>query len=218
MGTGVSKQRCISGNVCSDIQRRCFPRSGSVNSGRGASTSSGLSGRASCGVCKNWLILLQEADFLEQSQVIYVMDILRDLLPPPSSTPSTPRLPTYSVMLLAHALRSTFYPSSFLYPIVSRFLLQRPELDMTDVPMLYSLLYSSEDGEWIKERTWMIRFLTDAMHEGSARDWAVLKRRHTWDLVASIWQATKLEERTLRRVVLEVRVSWLIPAAFFFYF
>jgi nucleolar pre-ribosomal-associated protein 1 len=75
---------------------------------------------------------------------------------------------------------------------------------MTDVPMLYSLLYSSEDGEWAKERTWMIRFLTEAMHDGGAADWTILKRRHTWDLTASMWQATRLDERQLRRGILEV--------------
>jgi nucleolar pre-ribosomal-associated protein 1 len=135
---------------------------------------------------------------------MYILNILRDLLPLPASAPSAPRLSTYSIMLLAHALRAIFYPSSFLYPVISRFLLQRPELDTTDVPMLYSLLYSSEDGEWTKERTWMVRFLGEAMHEGSAQDWAVLRRRHTWALVASMWQAARLEERSLRKGILEV--------------
>ncbi|KAF8505077.1 ribosome 60S biogenesis N-terminal-domain-containing protein, partial [Hysterangium stoloniferum] len=146
---------------------------------------------------------VQDAEFLERNQVIYILNILRDLLPSESFTTSIPRLSTYPTILLAHALRSIFYPSSFLYPVVSRFLLQRPELDTTDVPMLYSLLYSSEDGEWAKERTWMIRFLTEAMHDGGAADWAILKRRHTWDLIASMWQAARLDERQLRRGILE---------------
>ncbi|KAF8590297.1 hypothetical protein K439DRAFT_1512242, partial [Ramaria rubella] len=146
---------------------------------------------------------VQEADFLEKDHVLYILNILQDILPSASLMPPVPRLPTYPVVLLAHALRATFYPSSFLYPVVSRFLLQRPELDTTDVPMLYSLLYSSEDEEWLKERAWMIRFLTEAIHEGGARDWAVLRRRHTWDLVASMWQATRLEEQALRKGMLE---------------
>ncbi|KAF8519438.1 ribosome 60S biogenesis N-terminal-domain-containing protein [Gautieria morchelliformis] len=146
---------------------------------------------------------VQEAEFLEKDQVVYILNILRDLLPPPSSASSAPRLATYSTLLLAHALRATFYPSSFLYPVISRFLLQRPELDTTDVPMLYSLLYSSEDGEWAKERAWMVRFLCEAMHEGGAQDWKVLRRRHTWDLVASMWQATRPAERSLRKGILE---------------
>ena len=154
--------------------------------------------------CNTSVTLLQEADFIEKNQVIYIMNILQDLLPPPSSVPSAPRLPTYSVLLLAHALRATFYPSTFLYPVISRFLLQRPELDTTDVPLLYSLLYSSEDGEWLRERTWMIRFLCEGMSEGSAQDWTVLRRRHTWDLVASMWQAARPEENSLRKAVLEV--------------
>lgn len=82
--------------------------------------------------------------------------------------------------------------------------------------MLYSLLYSSGDGGWTKQRAWMVRFLTDAMREGGAQDWAVLKRRHVWDLVASMWQATKLEERPLRRLILAVCMNWLSKSPILF--
>jgi len=70
--------------------------------------------------------------------------------------------------------------------------------------MLYSMLYSSEDGEWNKERTWMIHFLTEAMDDGSSQDWLILKRRHTWDLLASIWQSSRADEKPLRKGILEV--------------
>ncbi|KIJ29709.1 hypothetical protein M422DRAFT_188053, partial [Sphaerobolus stellatus SS14] len=157
-------------------------------------------------------LLSHDGDFLERDQVIYVLNILGDLLPPPTFTPQGPRVPAYTAVLLSHALRSIFYPSSFLYPLISRFLLQRPEFDVTDVPMLYSMLYSSEDGEWTKERTWMIHFLTDAMDDGSAHDWSILKRRHTWDLLASMWQSSRPEERSLRKGILEV--SYLIDVLY----
>ena len=101
----------------------------------------------------------------------------------PSDDP--PRLPSYTTLILAHALRGVFYPSNFIYPLTARFLLQRPELDPHDVPMLYAMLYSNTDN-WKKERKWMIRFLADGMV--SSDDWRVLKRRHGWDLLASLFQ------------------------------
>jgi nucleolar pre-ribosomal-associated protein 1 len=110
------------------------------------------------------------------------------------------RLPSYTTLILMHALRGIFYPSNFIYPLTARFLLQRPELDTKDVPMLYGMLYSSSD-DWKKERGWIIRFLSDGMM--STEDWRVLKRRHTWELLASLYQSSK-SDVVLRQSILEV--------------
>jgi nucleolar pre-ribosomal-associated protein 1 len=114
------------------------------------------------------------------------------------------RLPTYTTLILSHALRGVFYPSSFIYPLTARFLLQRPELDIHDVPMLFSMLYSYSDKNWKKERTWIVRFLSDGMM--STDDWKVLKRRHTWDLLASMFQRFE-KDRSLRSDILKVSFS-----------
>ncbi|CAE6427965.1 unnamed protein product, partial [Rhizoctonia solani] len=148
---------------------------------------------------------LPDVDFQERNQLIYTLDLLRNLIPQPDSTPShpIPRLPTYTTLLLSHALRDIFSPATPLYPLVSRFLLQRPEFDPKDVPLLYTLLYSSS-GEWRRERGWVLRFLADGMR--STEDWRVLKRRHTWDLLASVFQASP-GDRVLRLSILEVLVN-----------
>lgn len=113
------------------------------------------------------------------------------------------RLPTYTTFLLCHALRTVFYPSSSLYPLTSRFLLQRPSLDISDVPMLYSMLYNSTDEDWRKQGTWMIKFLADGMV--GSEDWKILKRRHTWDLLASLFQSEgERGSGALRAGILEV--------------
>lgn len=125
--------------------------------------------------------------------------MLRNLLPSSTDSTAPQRLPTFTALLLAHALHCIYYPSSFLYPLLSRFMLQRPELDKTDVPMLFSMLYSSSD-DWKKERGWILRFLSDGMC--STQDWAILKRRHTWDLLASMFQAS--EDKSVRTSILDV--------------
>lgn len=106
---------------------------------------------------------MQETDFQEQTQVLYTLYLLRHSCKrpnPPSRTPH--RSPTLSTLFFAHTLRAIGTPSSFLYPATSRFLLQRPQIDAGDVPLLYGMLYSSED-EWKQERGWMIRFVRDGM-------------------------------------------------------
>jgi nucleolar pre-ribosomal-associated protein 1 len=138
----------------------------------------------------------------EKPLVLHILDIIRSLYPSTSAETAVPRLPSYTSLLLAHALRGIFYPSNFIYPLTARFLLQRPTMDPTDVPMLLSMLYSSGD-EWKKERAWILRFLADGMTCG--RDWKVFKRRHTWELVSSLFQASE-NDRPLRQGALDVSI------------
>ncbi|KAJ7780624.1 ribosome 60S biogenesis N-terminal-domain-containing protein [Mycena maculata] len=142
---------------------------------------------------------LETADMQEQPHVVYVLNVLRNLLPQPTAEPIR-RLPSYTTLILLHALRGIFYPSNFIYPLTARFLLQRPTLDVTDVPMLYGMLYSSSD-DWKKERGWIIRFISDGMM--STDDWRVLKRRHTWELLAGLFQSSE-QDLALRNSILEV--------------
>lgn len=136
----------------------------------------------------------------EKPHVLYILDLLKDLYPKGRSDEYPERLSAYATLHLAHALRGVFYPSHFTYPLTARFLLQRPELDSGDVPALYTMLYSTSDL-WRRERMWMVRFLADGMV--GRQEWKVLLRRHTWDLVSSVFSN---EERDpgLRRSVLEV--------------
>jgi len=138
----------------------------------------------------------------EKPHVTYILDLLKDVLPPPSGEPPR-RLPAYTTLILLHALRGIFYPSNLIYPLTARFLLQRPELDTKDVPMLYGMLYSSSD-DWKKERGWIIRFLSDGMM--STEDWRVFKRRHTWDLLSSLFQSSE-KDHALRNGIFDVRLS-----------
>ncbi|KAI0333443.1 hypothetical protein GY45DRAFT_306027 [Cubamyces sp. BRFM 1775] len=142
---------------------------------------------------------LENADLQEKPHVMHILNLLKDLTTS-APTDEAPRLPAYTTLLLAHAFRGIFYPSNFIYPLTARFLLQRPSLDASDVPMLYGMLYSSSD-DWKKERAWIVRFLSDGIVGND--EWRILKRRHTWDLLASLFQSEE-RDRTLRRGVLEV--------------
>ncbi|KAL1732959.1 ribosome 60S biogenesis N-terminal-domain-containing protein [Schizophyllum commune] len=147
-----------------------------------------------------WLCL-EGADMQEKDHALYVLSLLKDALSVSSWSDDAPkRLPTYTTLILAHALRAIFYPTNFIYPLTARFLLQRPLLDVDDVPMLYGMLYSSSD-DWKKERGWILKFLADGMC--GTDDWRVFKRRHTWDLLASMFQSAG-KDKALRSGVLEV--------------
>jgi nucleolar pre-ribosomal-associated protein 1 len=143
-----------------------------------------------------------------------MLDMISRLYAHPNSEESlttSPRLATYTTLLFCHAIRCLYSPSSILYPLISQFLLQRPEYDPADPPMLYSLLYSSltssggrKEGSWRRERLWLIRFLADGMI--SSKDWVVLQRRHTWDLLASVFE-TYQEDRVIKLGILKVKIE-----------
>ncbi|OCF45143.1 hypothetical protein I317_00945 [Kwoniella heveanensis CBS 569] len=148
--------------------------------------------------------LILKKPFFERNQLLYTLRLLRHAIP----TAST-RLPTLTTLFFAHALRALANPSNFLYPLTSRFLLQRPVYDVTDTPMLYGMLYASGD-EWRRERGWMVRFLRDGIK--SEADWRVLRRRKVWSLLASLFSSSM--DPVFRRSVLQTMENMTtVPAA-----
>jgi nucleolar pre-ribosomal-associated protein 1 len=136
----------------------------------------------------------------EKQEVVSIINRVKLLLPDTQGEHLPPRLPPYTSLLLAHALHAVFYPSTIIYPLTSCFLLQRPELDVMDVPMLYSMLYSTSDN-WKKEHLWILHFLSTSI--SNRTDWRVFNRRHTWELLAAIFQSNSTELQ-IRRGIIEV--------------
>ncbi|WWC58327.1 uncharacterized protein I303_100867 [Kwoniella dejecticola CBS 10117] len=148
--------------------------------------------------------LILKKPFYERNQLLYTIRLLRHAIESPST-----RLPVLSTLFFAHALRSLANPSHFLYPLTSRFLLQRPVFDPTDTPMLYSMLYASADG-WKRERGWMIRFLKEGVR--SEADWRIVRRRNVWSLLATLFSSSL--DPAFRRSVLQAMEGMVsIPAA-----
>jgi nucleolar pre-ribosomal-associated protein 1 len=140
----------------------------------------------------------------EKPHVFYILHMLKDTLKKSPEESTSSRLPSFTTLLLSHALRGIFYPENFIYPLTAHFLLQRPELDLTDVPMLYAMLYSSSDN-WKRERSWILKFIADAMLSAGEEEWRAFRRRHTWDLLASLFQGGGGQDRAMRNEILEVR-------------
>ncbi|KAH9007194.1 ribosome 60S biogenesis N-terminal-domain-containing protein [Lactarius hatsudake] len=149
---------------------------------------------------------LENADMQEKPHVLYILHMLKDAHKESPEEGTSSRLPSFTTLLLSHALRGVFYPENFIYPLTARFLLQRPELDITDVPMLYSMLYSSSD-DWKRERSWILKFIADAMLSAEEEEWKVFRRRHTWDLLASLFQGSGGQDRALRNEILEILLN-----------
>lgn len=128
------------------------------------------------------------ADMQEKEHLLLVFDALRTALGHDRDSTSFAPLPLTSTLFFAHQLRLTVTPSSVLYPALSRFFLQRPVFDTTDVPALYSLLQSTDADHWRTHRLWMLRFLRDVLQGGGVSlEWRVMRRRYIWELLASMY-------------------------------
>lgn len=150
--------------------------------------------------------LIPRAQFHEGPQLQHTLELVAHALPPKDlGNPS--RLPPLIALFVAHALSALANPSSFIYPLSSRFLLQRPTLDASDVPLLYGMLYSSSDASR-RERMWILRLLRDGTR--SAADVQILARRNTLSLLSSLFQASI--DVPFRALILEVfRSVALLP-------
>jgi len=138
----------------------------------------------------------------ESAEVIHVLSILRNSIQP---TSEVPQLPCYISLLITHALRSIMFPSTPIYPIISRFLLQRNILDTTDVPMLLAMLYSSSETSKL-EKAWMLAFLDNGLQ--TENDLAAFGRRHTWDLLCGMFES--ISDKFMQVKILKVCFSLLV--------
>ncbi|BEJ10826.1 hypothetical protein CspHIS471_0102480 [Cutaneotrichosporon sp. HIS471] len=141
--------------------------------------------------------LVSKASFHEQLMLLQTLELVAHSLPAPESEESQPRLSPLITLFVAHALRAQAHPANFLFPLSSRFLLQRPTLDVADVPLLYGMLYAAGDGAR-RERAWIVRLLRDGVR--SNRDAAILARRNTSALLCSLFQSSL--DAPFRRAVL----------------
>lgn len=134
---------------------------------------------------------IEKADVQEKEHLLLGLDAVKSSVRHSDSETLTP-LPLTTTLFLAQHLRLIGSPSSYLYPIFTRFLLQRPKFDTSDVPMLYSMLQSTNPESWRLQRVWMLRFLRDVVRGGGATlEWRVLKRRYVWELLASMYSGMR---------------------------
>jgi hypothetical protein len=70
------------------------------------------------------------------------------------------RLPSLMTMFLLDAISVLSRPGHFMYPLVNAFLLSRAAIDVTDVPMFYTLFYSGTPATWKAERNWLLHVVS----------------------------------------------------------
>ncbi|MCO5604665.1 hypothetical protein L7F22_058835 [Adiantum nelumboides] len=141
----------------------------------------------------------ENVQFLERGHVLLILDAARNIMGVSDGVPAYQPLTT--TLFLAHALRCLAAPSTVLFPYTMHHLLQRPLFDGSDVPLLFNSIFSSTDHVR-QERGWMLRFIRDVLQSGGSVEWAILRRRHVWDLIVSLY--TTAPDRSTRSMIEDV--------------
>ncbi|KAI8050434.1 ribosome 60S biogenesis N-terminal-domain-containing protein [Syncephalis plumigaleata] len=122
-------------------------------------------------------VLQASDDWKERRQVLWLLVSLKSSIPQRDPLPA--RLPMLITQFAAHAIKLALTPWHYMYPLVNGFLLQRPCLDLEDVPMFYSLFHAATPD--VKRRKqWILQLLVDGLCDVS--DYALYRRRHVVDL------------------------------------
>ena len=141
----------------------------------------------------------------ERHQVLIALTSIRNAI-----VEENQRISPTLTIFVGRAVRIALQPRNELYPIINKFLLQRPLLDLDDVPLFYNLLHSSTPN-FRAERIWMLRFLAAGMRTDS--DYALFRRRRVFDLVINFYDSELTDPRTRGFILKIVLAAAAVPGA-----
>lgn len=161
-------------------------------------TRSGLVGLTMCALSsdhKAWRFLadrcltkcyqkLKSLDHPDASEILLPIEHFRNLHVSSDENGKVTCVPPLITLFLSRCLKvfcST--PESVLHQPLSRFLLQRAVIDGKDVPMLYSLLYSSADMP-SESHLWLVHMLRDGLCR--TIDYRIMNHRQTFEILTTL--------------------------------
>ncbi|KAG0273711.1 hypothetical protein BGZ95_010495 [Linnemannia exigua] len=144
--------------------------------------------------------LLSQTTMREKNQLMLLMDAFRNAIVERDDGTAPPRIPAVITAFVTQALTTLLKPDHFMYPHVNKFCLQRPVIDLEDIPMFYSMFNSSSENHR-KERVWMLRLLATSLK--TSEDYRLFKRRHVVDLLVAFFNS-QLSEPLSKKIVIEI--------------
>ena len=142
--------------------------------------------------------LINDSTIKERNQIMLLLTSLKNGIIYDPATDEPPRIPTIISSFCAQALIIMLKPESDMYSNVNRFLLQRTFIDVEDVPIFYSLIYSSQDS-CVKERHWILRLLSTGLKTES--DYGPYKRRHVLEILMGLFSSSLTDDISQKFII-----------------
>jgi hypothetical protein len=124
---------------------------------------------------------LWESSLRERNQLLLLMQTFGNAI-----VDRKERIPTVVALFVAQSLPVMLKPDHPLYPPLNRFLLARPWMDLTDIPMFYNLQYSGTE-DLVRERHWMLRLCSHGLR--TSQDYRLYQRRHVAEILLSFYHS-----------------------------
>ncbi|KAK1947439.1 Nucleolar pre-ribosomal-associated protein 1 [Phytophthora citrophthora] len=129
------------------------------------------------------------SDFKAGRQVHLLLEVFRRGVQEPLQ-----QVPSVVTVFLNDALAVLTRPTHVLYQQVNHFLLARPAMDLSDVPMFYSLFNSRTPLTFRQERSWLLHMLRRGVRGDD--DVALLVRRHVLPMLLSFFTSELADTHT----------------------
>jgi hypothetical protein len=151
-------------------------------------------------ICSMFDIIFN-SNIRDKNQVILLLDCFRNGLVKQKLQMS--QVPSLITNFVAHSLVIMIQAENDLYPLINQFLLQRPFIDIDDIPLFYKLVFSSSDS-CKRHRMWMLKLLRDGLN--THLDFAILKGRFVFEIVLTLFNS-KISDKLTKSVILEVKLA-----------
>ncbi|KAM5281325.1 nucleolar pre-ribosomal-associated protein 1 [Ctenodactylus gundi] len=129
---------------------------------------------------------LEGARFREQSQLLYLLDVVRNGIRTPNL-----RLPFTLALFIAKAALQILKPEEHMYWKISKFLLSHDYLNMDKVPGFYQFFYSS-DFERKAEQEWVLGILRQGIRDKQCYE--LCARRGVFHIILSFFSSPLCDE------------------------
>ncbi|KAJ5069202.1 NUCLEOLAR PRERIBOSOMAL-ASSOCIATED PROTEIN 1 [Anaeramoeba ignava] len=133
--------------------------------------------------------------FSEQLQVRVLLQVLKNSIEKPWQ-----RIPSIITYFLCRAAHILMHPSHHLYLGVNHFLIQKPFINLNDVPMFYEL-FNSSSIEYKQERIFFLRNVINGLK--TFEDFSILKHKYVPEILFSFF-ASKCADYLTKQFIIDV--------------
>lgn len=128
------------------------------------------------------LSLYEQTNSIYKDQLIFFFNLLKN-----SISENSQILPAIVLNILIEILNYLLMPSHSLYPVFNSFLLSKPLLDFTDLPLFYDL-FNSTNEHYKSNRNWILNGILSGMQTN--KDFKITSRRHIFPVMFCYFESS----------------------------
>ncbi|XP_078617569.1 nucleolar pre-ribosomal-associated protein 1-like [Branchiostoma floridae x Branchiostoma japonicum] len=131
---------------------------------------------------------LEGARFAEKRQLLYLLQCLQNGIHRPNL-----QVPNILTLFLARTVQLLLQPDEHMYPLVCRYLLVRPDLDLKAIPEFHILFFSTS-MEYKTERSWILTLLVEGLRD--KQDFLLYQSKSVFSIALTFYESPLSDEHS----------------------